>query len=133
MLRREGDMPEGDTINRVTTIVSAYLRHHTVSAEQLPALINSVHAAFEVLGKPSQPEPAVPIRRSVRPDAVTCLECGWSGSMLRRHLMTAHQMTPQDYRGRWGLGPDHPLTAPNYAKRRSQMAKGIGLGRRRIK
>jgi predicted transcriptional regulator len=129
-------MPEEEKINLVTTVVSAYLRHHTVPAEQVPALINSVHGAFDALGKPVEaiaprPEPAVPIRRSVRPDAVICLECGWSGAMLRRHLTAAHQLSPQDYRTRWGLDPDHPLTAPNYAQRRSELAKAVGLGRRR--
>jgi predicted transcriptional regulator len=129
-------MPQEETINWVTTVVTAYLRHHTMPAEQVPALINSVHGAFDALGRPVEaiaprPEPAVPIRRSIRPDAITCLECGWSGSMLRRHLTAAHQTNPADYRSRWGLGADYPLTAPNYAQRRSDMAKVIGLGRRR--
>jgi predicted transcriptional regulator len=129
-------VPQEETISWVATVVSAYLRHHTVSADQIPVLITSVHAAFAALGQPAEviaprPEPAVPIRRSVRPDAITCLECGWSGSMLRRHLTAAHQTNPTDYRSRWGLGSDYPLTAPNYAQQRSDLAKALGLGRRR--
>lgn len=129
-------MPQEETINWVTTVVSAYLRHHTLPAEQVPTLINSVHGAFDALGKPAEliaarPEPAVAIRRSVRPDAIICLECGWKGSMLRRHLTSAHQTNPADYRSRWGLDADYPLTAPNYAQHRSELAKALGLGRRR--
>jgi predicted transcriptional regulator len=129
-------MPDAENITRVATIVSAYLQHHSVPVEHVPALIVSVNAALDTLGKPlevpaSPPSPAVPIRRSVRPDAITCLECGWVGSVLRRHLGSAHQLTPEGYRARWGLGQDYPLTAPNYTQRRSELAKAIGLGRRR--
>jgi hypothetical protein len=81
------------------------------------------------------PEPAVPIRRSIQPDAITCLDCGRPQKMLKRHLTTAHQLTPDEYRKRWGLKSDYPMSAPNYTARRSELAKSYGLGkggRRRV-
>src|SRR5438067_10497989 len=116
-------------------IVSAYLRHHQLSADQVGSLIQSVHAALSNLDKP-EPEkvvertPAVPIRRSVHREYVVCIECGWRGKMLRRHLSSAHGLDPTEYRHRWGLSNDHPLTAPAYAEQRSDLAKKLGLGRR---
>ena len=120
----------------VAKIVSAYAKRNAVAADQLPALIATVHAAlFGIEGgglpEPARgPEPAVPIRRSIQPDAITCLDCGYRGKMLKRHLMTAHQLTPDAYRVRWGLKPDYPMSAPNYTARRSELAKSYGLGRR---
>lgn len=123
-------------LDKVTTIVSAYARRNSLAADQLPALIATVHGALASIesGEISQneigrPEPAVSIRRSVQPDAITCLDCGRKASMLKRHLLTAHQLTPDTYRERWGLKSDYPMVAPNYAARRSQMAKSLGLGR----
>lgn len=120
---------------RVAEIVAAYVGHNAISSDQLPALISSVNEALSALGKPAAvaPEaltPAVPIRRSVAADKIICLDCGWSGQMLKRHLHTAHGLEPQRYRERWKLAADYPLTAPNYANRRSELAKSIGLGTR---
>jgi len=97
-------------------------------------LIATVHTALAGIESGALPEPAkelvpaVPIRRSITPDAITCLECGYSGKMLKRHL-AMHQLTPAAYRERWGLKSDYPTVAPNYAARRSELAKSIGLGR----
>jgi predicted transcriptional regulator len=117
----------------VTKIIASYVSHHSVAPEQLPQLIGSVHRTFDDLGKPaaaeSAPAPAVPIRRSVQRDAVVCLECGWRGKMLRRHLTTRHGLNGEQYLKRWNLPADHPLTAPTYSAQRSTLAKALGLGR----
>jgi predicted transcriptional regulator len=120
----------------VTKIVSAYAKRNTLTADQLSALIATVHGALVGIESGGLPEPAtellvpaVSVRRSVQPDAITCLDCGYSGKMIRRHL-TKHQLTPETYRERWGLKHDYPLIAPNYSARRSEMAKSIGLGQR---
>src|SRR5436309_1624688 len=117
----------------VTKIIASYVSHHNVAPEQIPELINSVHRTFDSLGKPAEPQavltPAVPIRRSVQRDAVVCLECGWKGKMLRRHLSTRHGLTGEQYLKRWNLPSDHPLTAPTYSEQRSALAKELGLGR----
>ena len=120
----------------VAEIVAAFVGHNRVAPDQLPALISSVNAALSGLGQaeaPSAaavPSPAVSVRRSIRPDKLTCLDCGWSGQMMKRHLHAAHGMTPAQYRERWKLDVDYPMTAKNYANRRSQLAKAIGLGTR---
>jgi predicted transcriptional regulator len=115
-------------------IVSAYVGHNTVPPDQLPALISSVNEALSMLGQAPAAEapltPAVSIRRSVGADAITCLDCGWEGKMIKRHLSSAHGMTPAQYRERWKLSADYPLVAPNYATQRSELAKKIGLGSR---
>ena len=117
----------------VAKIVASYVSHHNVGPEQIPELIGSVHRSFDRLGKPAEPEgmpmPAVPIRRSVQRDAVICLDCGWKGKMLRRHLSTRHGYTAEQYLKRWGLPGEHPLTAPTYSEQRSTLAKELGLGR----
>lgn len=121
-------------IEHATSIVAAYLGNHNVAADQIPAIIASVHAALSSIGQPGaivqEParRPAVSIRKSVQPEAITCLECGFSGQMIRRHLTTAHDLTPEQYRERWGLPVDYPVVAPDYAVKRSQLAKEIGLG-----
>ena len=121
--------------NLVATIVSSYVKHNTVSADALPTVIASVHQALSSLGKPALPveprAPAVPVRQSVRPDYVVCLECGFRSQTLRRHLRVQHGLERAAYFGRWQLPPDHPITAPGYSARRSAMAKEIGLGRGR--
>jgi len=121
--------------NRVAEIVGSYLRHHQVPADQLTALIVVVHRALAGLGwaQPVQepPQPAVPIRRSVQQDYVVCLECGFRAQALRRHLKVQHELEVAQYRARWNLPADHPITAPAYSDRRRVMAKAIGLGRRR--
>jgi predicted transcriptional regulator len=119
-------------------IVAAYLGRNTVMAKDVPALIAEVYQSLTALGPSSSGElqttgplePAVPIRRSVTKDFVTCLECGAKGSMLKRHLQTAHNLTPESYRQRWHLPVDYPMVAPNYAARRSELAKAAGLGKR---
>jgi predicted transcriptional regulator len=117
----------------VAKIVSAYAKRNTLAADQLPILIAAVHSALTRLDGGVVPEPAkelvpaVPIRRSIQPDAITCLDCGYRGKMLKRHL-TKHQLTPAAYRERWGLKSDYPMVAPNYTARRSELAKSFGLG-----
>jgi predicted transcriptional regulator len=121
---------------RVAEIVAAYVGHNTISPDQLPVLIISVSQAPTSLGQASAPAPAlltpaVPIRRSVGTDAITCLDCGYEAQMLKRHLTTAHGMNVNEYRIRWGLASDYPMVARNYAARRSELAKASGLGRPR--
>ncbi|WP_225770445.1 MucR family transcriptional regulator [Inquilinus sp. Marseille-Q2685] len=118
-------------------IVAAHVSHNSVAPNDLPALIEQVYGALTGLGKPStpapsRPEPAVPIRKSVTPDYIVCLEDGKKLKMLKRHLQAAYSMTPDEYRERWGLPADYPMVAPNYAKQRSSLAKSIGLGTRRV-
>jgi len=115
-------------------IVSAHLGNNNVAAEALPALINSVYASLagagHVQAEPVRPEPAVPVKKSVFADYIICLEDGKKLKMLKRHLATAYDMTPEQYRARWGLSADYPMVAPNYSSRRSELAKNIGLGRK---
>jgi len=123
-----------DLLAHTTQIVAAHVGHNAVSPSDVPALIKSVHEALISIGEAqtqeAPPEPAVPIRRSITPDYLICLEDGKKLKMLRRHLQTAFGMTPEEYRAKWGLPPDYPMVAPNYAKQRSELAKRIGLGRR---
>jgi MucR family transcriptional regulator, transcriptional regulator of exopolysaccharide biosynthesis len=117
----------------VAEIVSAYLAKNQIAPSDLPGLITSVYEALRSLGKAPEPEPlkpAVPIRQSVTRDYVVCLECGWRGFTLGRHLSTRHGLTRNEYRARWKLPRNHALTAPAYSERRSEMAKNLGLGRR---
>ncbi len=115
-------------------IVSSYVRHHTLRPEQLSDLITTVHHALSHLGQPIQTEevltPAVSVRRSVHHDYVVCLDCGYRGKMLQRHISTRHALNRDEYLKRWGLRSDHPLTAPAYSERRSTLAKALGLGRK---
>jgi predicted transcriptional regulator len=120
-----------------TRIVAAYVRRNQIGSDQIPTLISTVYQALTGLGKPT-PEtatrtPAVPIRQSVRRDYVVCLECGWRGLMLRRHITTAHGLTAEEYRSRWNLPWEHPMVAPAYSEHRSGLAKQLGLGRGRRK
>jgi predicted transcriptional regulator len=115
-------------------IVSAHVRHNTVAPDALPGLIQEVYRTLSNIGQqPAQTEksaPAVPVKQSIRQDRIVCLEDGKSFSMLKRHLMTDHRLTPQQYREKWGLPRDYPMVAPDYAKTRSALAKKIGLGRK---
>ena len=114
-------------------IVSAHVRHNSVAADALPRLIQEVYRALVNIGQqPTQEKaaPAVPVKQSIRQDRIVCLEDGKSFSMLKRHLMTDHKLTPQQYREKWGLPRDYPMVAPNYAKTLSALAKKIGLGRK---
>lgn len=119
-------------------IVSAHVSNNSVSVSDLPALIQNVHNALATLdGKVPEPEikqePAVSIRASVKPDYIVCLEDGKKLKMLKRHLMTHYQMTPEQYRAKWNLPADYPMVAPNYAEQRRTLAKKIGLGTKRGK
>jgi predicted transcriptional regulator len=113
-------------------IVSAHVSNNSVPLSELPGLIQEVFRTLSTVGKgtapPEKPQPAVPIKKSVHPDYIICLEDGKKLKMLKRHLKTAYNMTPEQYRERWGLPPDYPMVAPNYAKHRSTLAKKIGLG-----
>ena len=119
-------------------IVSAHVSNNSVAVSDLPALIQNVHNALATLdGKAPEPEtkqePAVSIRASVKPDYIICLEDGKKLKMLKRHLMTHYQMTPEQYRAKWKLPADYPMVAPNYAEQRRTLAKKIGLGTKRRK
>ena len=130
----EQDSPPRVDPSLVTRIVGSYLRHHQVVPDELAGLIVEVHRALAGLGRapPAQEplRPAVPIRRSVQPDYVVCLECGFRARALRRHLRVAHGLEVADYRIRWKLPTDYPLIAPSYSARRATIAKELGLGRR---
>jgi predicted transcriptional regulator len=133
----EGDDASGKVdLNQVVEIVSSYVRSHQLGPEQLVELIVAVHHALAALGQAALPiveprQPAVPIRQSVRPEYVVCLECGFRSRMLRRHLRVQHGLSVDEYRTRWNLRSDHPVIAPAYSQRRSVVAKEIGLGRQR--
>ena len=125
-----------DLLALTTEIVAAHLANNTVTAQDIPNIIERVYKSLANLGSDTplhtssseRPQPAVPIRKSVMPDYIICLEDGKKLKMLKRHLKTAYNMTPEQYRERWGLPADYPMVAPNYAKTRSRLAKDIGLG-----
>lgn len=123
-----------DTLIALTAdIVAAHLSNNVVAVGDVPQLIENVHQSLDKLhgggGKEEEkPEPAVSIRSSIKPDYIVCLEDGKKLKMLKRHLMTHYNMTPDEYRQKWGLSPDYPMVAPNYAEQRRQLAKKIGLG-----
>ncbi|MCD1644952.1 MucR family transcriptional regulator [Aurantimonas coralicida] len=118
------------------SIVVAYVSRNSVPAADMPSLIGTVHSALLDLRKPIVPKvetkqaPAVPIKRSVQDEQLTCLECGKSQISLKRHLGVAHGLVPSEYRAKWGLRPDYPMVAPGYSARRSALAKQLGLGRK---
>jgi predicted transcriptional regulator len=124
-------------LSLVAEIVSSYVGQNSIGVDQLAGLIATVHRTLSGLGTNAPAPvaealtPAVPIRRSVQPNYVVCLECGFRGQILRRHLRVAHGLEPAAYRVRWKLSVDYPITAPLYAERRSTMAKQLGLGRPR--
>jgi predicted transcriptional regulator len=124
-------------LKQTTRIAAAYMVNNQVPASDIAALLHTVHSTLVTLGQPMRTEapapltPAVPIRRSVTPEYIVCLEDGKRMKMLKRHLRSAYGMTPDEYRTRWGLPHDYPMVAPDYAARRSRLAKDIGLGRRR--
>ena len=133
------DINEGadDTLLTLTAdIVAAHVSNNSVAVNDLPNLIQNVHAALNGISsnrssQEAKPEPKVPVRSSVKPDFIVCLEDGKKQKMLKRHLMTNHNMTPDEYRQKWGLSPDYPMVAPNYAEQRRTLAKSIGLGTKR--
>ena len=120
----------GEVLRLAVTIVSAYVSNNSVAAADLPALIRAVHETLvNPGGTPKKPlTPAVPIKKSITPDYLICLDDGKKLKMLKRHLRTAYNMSPDEYRARWGLKVDYPMVAPAYAKQRSALAKKIGLG-----
>lgn len=124
-------------IDQTAQIVSAYLRNNPVTAGEIPALINQVHAALaRVSTGQSEPpsealKPAVPVKKSITPDHIVCLEDGKKFKSLKRHLRTQYDITPEQYREKWGLPADYPMVAPNYAAARSELAKQMGLGQQR--
>ena len=128
---------DGSSIELTAEIVSAYVSNNTVPASEIPGLINQVHAALSrVSGKagegPGEPlKPAVSLKKSITPEFIVCLEDGKKFKSLKRHLRTQYNMTPEQYREKWGLSADYPMVAPNYAAARSQLAKQMGLGQQR--
>jgi predicted transcriptional regulator len=133
----EQEQEKPQSVAQLTTeIVVAYVTRNTIAPADLGDLIGAVARALDALGRESmepavaKPEPAVPVRRSVRDDHLVCLVCGKQQKTLRRHLGTAHQLTPEAYREQFGLKPDYPMAAPAYSRQRSEMAKRVGLGQR---
>ena len=128
------DQPH-DLLTLTTEIVAAHVSNNNVAVNDLPQLINQIYSSLANIGTAqtapaARPQPAVSIKKSVQPDYIVCLEDGKKLKMLKRHLKTAYNMTPEVYRERWGLSSDYPMVAPNYARQRSRLAKEIGLGTR---
>jgi len=125
-----------DLLALTTEIVAAHVSNNTVGVADLPQLINQVYQSLTNIGKApapaaERPQPAVPVKKSIHPDYLICLEDGKKLKMLKRHLMTHYNMTPDQYRQKWGLSADYPMVAPNYAEQRRTLAKSIGLGTKR--
>ena len=131
------DSSTANYIELAADIVSAYVSNNSVSAGELPGLINSVHNALlnvtsgKVEAPAEQLKPVVPVKKSITPDYIICLEDGKKFKSLKRHLRTQYNLSPEDYREKWGLPADYPMVAPNYAAARSQLAKQMGLGQQR--
>ena len=127
-------MAEQSYIELTADIVSAYVSNNAVAAGEIPALISQIHAALTRIGgghaeiSVEQLKPAIAVKRSVTPDHIVCLEDGKKFKSLKRHLRTQYNMTPEQYREKWGLPPDYPMVAPNYAAARSKLARDMGLG-----
>ena len=137
MLATGGDAAASNFIGLTADIVSAYVSNNSVASGDIPGLINQVHSALlRVASGHAEPsseplKPVVPIKRSINPDFIFCLEDGKKFKSLKRHLRTQYNMTPEQYREKWGLPADYPMVAPNYAAARSQLAKQMGLGQQR--
>lgn len=131
-----GESKYDRTIELSAAIVSAYVSHNALSAADLPKLIAQVHLALNDLAGPAAPEaapelkPAISPKKSITPDYLICLEDGKKFKSLKRHLRVEYDMSPDEYRTKWGLPPDYPMVAPNYSEARSRLAKSIGLGRK---
>lgn len=129
------NVPNSELIRMTSSIVAAYLSNNPLPTSQISEIISVTHNALKQLNsgeanKPVEPQkPAISVRRSVTPEYIVCLEDGKKLKMLKRHLRTAYQMTPEEYRTKWGLPSDYPMVAPNYAAQRSEFAKKIGLGK----
>jgi len=131
-----GDMLDHDVLEMTTEVVSSFVSNNPVPASALPDLIKSVHETILGLSdtfgsSPPRPDPAVPISKSITDEHIICLEDGRKLKMLKRYLRSRYELTPDEYRARWNLPADYPMVAPNYAKRRSEFAKQIGLGRKK--
>lgn len=126
--------PNSGVLGLTAQIVSAHVSNNSVAPDALPGLIQEVYKTLAGIGKdpaaPERPQPAVPVKKSVFQAHIICLEDGKKLKLLKRHLKTVYRMTPEQYRQRWGLSPDYPMVAPEYAKHRSTLAKQIGLGTR---
>jgi predicted transcriptional regulator len=126
---------EGELLRMTTEVVAAYVGNNALTTAQLPEVISAVYSSLKQLdgkgyeAKPEPQKPAVPVRKSIHPDYLICLEDGKKLKMLKRHLRSTYNMTPDEYRAKWTLPPDYPMVAPNYAEQRSVFAKKIGLGR----
>ena len=130
-------MPENEQspelLEHTTRIVAAHVANNPIAAAELPSVIATVHQALAALGPEEaapKPNPAVSIKQSVKPEYIVCLDDGKKLKMLKRHLRSAYDMSPDEYRQRWGLPADYPMVAPNYAALRSKLAKKVGLGRK---
>jgi predicted transcriptional regulator len=132
-------LEQDNLIELTAEIVSAYVSNNSIASADLSGLISEVHTALHrTLGGAAEPEPepqkpAVPLRKSVTPDYIICLEDGKKFKSLKRHLRTHYDLTPEEYREKWGLAADYPMVAPNYAKARSNLAKEMGLGQKRVR
>ena len=131
----ENNAPNQELIANTTEILVSYVAKNSLGAEELSQLIRNVYRTLAGLGQDSaspeaRPDPAVSIRSSIKQDHIVCLEDGKKMTMLKRHLMTDHSLTPDEYRKRWGLAADYPMVAPDYADKRRELAKKIGLGRK---
>jgi predicted transcriptional regulator len=127
-------LSSAELLRMTSEVVAAYVRNNTLQPAELSSVIQTIHGSLSALNgsgeaKVEPQKPAVSIRRSVTPDYIVCLEDGKKLKMLKRHLRTTYDMTPDEYRAKWGLSADYPMVAPNYAKQRSAFAKKIGLGR----
>ncbi len=130
----DNHVSQGEMLRMTTELVSAYVGNNSLSTGKISNVINSVFGTLQTLDGSKRsgfgrPKPAVPIRKSITPDFIVCLEDGRKLKMLKRHLRTNYSMTPEEYRTKWGLGSDYPMVAPNYSAQRSSFAKRIGLGR----
>ena len=131
----ETPVDHSELLALTSDIVAAHVSNNSISGTDLPSLIQSVFTTLSTLGaEAAEPEvelkPAVPVKRSISDDHIVCLEDGKKMKMLKRHLMTDHGLTPDEYRAKWGLSHDYPMVAPNYALKRQELAKKIGLGRK---
>jgi predicted transcriptional regulator len=131
---KHGRLSDEEMLRMTTSVVSAYVGNNSLPPTQIPDVIKTVYGSLtglsRIAGGREAPRPAVPVKRSVTPDFIVCLEDGRKLKMLKRHLRTTYNMSVDDYRQKWGLPVDYPMVAPNYAKQRSAFAKRIGLGRR---
>ena len=130
------DVPANELLALTSQIVSAHVGNNTVSTQDLPQLIEHVYKTLANIGveqapQLERPQPAVPVKKSVTPDYIVCLEDGKKFKSLKRHLRTHYDLSPEEYREKWGLPHDYPMVAPNYAAARSDLAKRMGLGQRR--